>query len=162
MHFIVRAPKSIGIKKVITNNKGKDVIAVDYTMKRKRKPSGKEDVELFIVPSRKKKNEKSCFITDLDVDEDSAEDYAELFRRRWGIETSYRVKGDFRPRTTSKNYIVRSFYFLFSVCMYNLWVVLNLILSIALYGKLSKKPLLTAKKFIAVIQGITCSKPPPG
>ena len=44
-------------------------------------------------------NEKVCFVTDLDVDESSAKSYAELFRRRWGIETSYRVKGDFRPKT---------------------------------------------------------------
>ncbi|MHA2010374.1 MAG: hypothetical protein ACW980_23930 [Promethearchaeota archaeon] len=53
---------------------------------------------------------------------------------------------DFRPRTTSKNYVVRLFYFLFSTCLYNLWVLANLFLG-AISGRFFTKPVITAKMF---------------
>jgi putative transposase len=69
------------------------------------------------------------------------------YSKRWGIETSYRVKKNFRGKTTSRNYIVRQFYFMFSVVIYNLWVFVNLLISMFLYGKISKKLIVTAKLF---------------
>nr|AAU84385.1 transposase [uncultured archaeon GZfos9E5] len=149
VHFIIQAQKSIGIKKVIEENKDKEVIVVDYKMKRKRKaPSGKEDVRLFIVPHRLKKDKRVCFVTNLDVNEENAKDYAGNYRKRWGIETSYRVKKDaFRPKTTSKNYAIRLFFFLFSVSFYNLWVLASIVLGLVLNGRLPEKPLITAKMF---------------
>jgi hypothetical protein len=53
---------------------------------------------------------------------------AETYRRRWGIETGYRVKKDFRAKTTSTSHNVRVIYFLLSVILYNLWVLCNLII----------------------------------
>ena len=149
VHFIIQAQKSIGIKKVIEENKDREVIAVNYQMKRKRKaPSGKEDVRLFIVPHRLKKDERVCFVTNQDVNEENAKDYAGNYRKRWGIETSYRVKKDvFRPKTTSKNYAIRLFFFLFSVSFYNLWVLVSIVLGLILNGRLPEKPLITAKMF---------------
>ena len=102
----------------------------------------------------------ACFATNLDVDVRSAERYAELFKRRWGIETSYRVENTFRPKTTSKSPVVRLFYFMFSVCVYNLWVIANLILSLA-SAAVSEKPIITAKMFIIAMQADLAEKPPP-
>jgi IS4 transposase len=48
-----------------------------------------------------------------------------LFRKRWGIETSYRVIGLFLAKTTSKLYAVRKLYFFWAVVLYNLWVLWN-------------------------------------
>jgi IS4 transposase len=62
--------------------------------------------------------------------------------------SSYRVKGDFRSRTTSKNFAVRLFYFLFSVAMYNIWILLNLSVGVNIYKEIPKKPVVTAKMFI--------------
>ncbi|MEM3098821.1 MAG: hypothetical protein QXU32_08915, partial [Nitrososphaerales archaeon] len=50
----------------------------------------------------------------------------DIFRDRWGIETSYRLIEQFMPKTTSKRYEVRLFYFLFAVWMYNLWIMFNI------------------------------------
>lgn len=47
------------------------------------------------------------------------------FRRRWGIETSYRMIGLFLAKTTSKLYRVRQLYFFLAVVLYNLWVLWN-------------------------------------
>jgi hypothetical protein len=48
-----------------------------------------------------------------------------LFRKRWGIETSYRLIGLFLAKTTSKLYALRKLYFFFAVVLYNLWVLRN-------------------------------------
>ena len=85
-----------------------------------------------------------------------------LYSKRWGIETSYRVKKDFRPKTTSKNYVIRLFYFLFSVSLYNIWEFLNVIL--ALVEKIdSETPVIAAKLFGTIVLGFGLSgiDPPP-
>lgn len=48
-----------------------------------------------------------------------------LFRKRWGIETSYRLIGLFLAKTTSKLYVLRRLYFFLGVVLYNLWVLWN-------------------------------------
>jgi hypothetical protein len=48
-----------------------------------------------------------------------------MFRRRWGIETSYRLIGLFLAKTTSRLYRLRLLYFFLAVLLYNLWVVWN-------------------------------------
>jgi hypothetical protein len=48
-----------------------------------------------------------------------------LFRKRWGIETSYRLIGLFLAKTTSKLYVLRKLYFFLGVVLYNLWVFWN-------------------------------------
>jgi len=48
-----------------------------------------------------------------------------LFRKRWGIETSYRLIGLFLAKTTSKLYALRKLYFFLAVVLYNLWVFWN-------------------------------------
>ena len=72
----------------------------------------------------------------------------ELYGKRWGIETSYRVMDhDFKARTTSKKYVIRLFYFLFCVLLYNLWVLANILLCNVLLKFIPKKLLVTAKYF---------------
>jgi len=48
-----------------------------------------------------------------------------LYKKRWGIETSYRMIGQFYPKTTSNSYAIRVFYFVLAVLLYNVWVLLN-------------------------------------
>lgn len=76
------------------------------------------------------------------------------YSKRWGIETSYRVKKCFRGKTTSRNYIIRQFYFMMSAVLYNLWILINLLLSIFLFGKISKKLAVTAKLFGTILYTI--------
>ena len=78
--------------------------------------------------------------------------FYEMYSRRWGIETSYRnLDQDFKPRTTTTNYNIRLFYFLFQTCLYNLWTLVNICISLILYGKLQAKPPITAKMFAILL-----------
>jgi len=95
---------------------------------------------------------KRAFITNMKVSEPMAHILFYLYRKRWGIETGYRnIDQDFKPKTTSKNYHIRLFYFLFSVCLYNLWVLVNICISMVIYGKVLDKPLISAKMFAIVL-----------
>jgi len=89
---------------------------------------------------------KCVFATNLDVDERNAQGLFNLYRKRWGIETSYRMKHVFRAKTTSKRYVVRLFYFSFSVCLYNLWVLANIFVGV-IFTQASRRLLITAKVF---------------
>ncbi len=59
------------------------------------------------------------FATNLNLD--SAESYVKRYKKRWGIETIYRVTDDIRVYTTSTNSLIRYFLFMFTCFFYNLW-----------------------------------------
>lgn len=94
-----------------------------------------------------KNMEKRAFITNIDLDLKRTRQLDHLYSKRWGIETSYRVKKEFRPKTTSKNYVVRLFYFLYSVCLYNIWQLVNIAIKIIVELVGEKAPSITAKVF---------------
>lgn len=76
---------------------------------------------------------------------------ADFYSRRWQIETGYRVKKyAFRGKTTSRKYIIRYIYFMFSVILYNFWILINGLLIFELNLK-NDKPILSAKVFDAVL-----------
>ncbi|MCX6662402.1 MAG: transposase, partial [Euryarchaeota archaeon] len=78
-----------------------------------------------------------------------------LYGKRWGIETSYRVKKhSYLPKTTSKNYLIRLFYFMFSVLLYILWILADILILLAVYGVVKENHLITSKYFSAVLYTI--------
>jgi len=96
-------------------------------------------------------NNKRAFATNIEFNENDvglSERLFNLYGKRWGIETSYRVKKhSFRPKTTSKNYFIRLFYFLFSALMYNLWLLADILICLALLGVFNGKHIITSKYF---------------
>ena len=80
---------------------------------------------------------------------------AEFYRNRWQIETGYRVKEyTFRGKTCSKNYVIRYFYFMLSIILYDCWVLADLMIILAL-GIRTVKTTVTAKTFSAKLLTIT-------
>lgn len=102
--------------------------------------------------------EKRAFATNEVYNENDvnlAERLFDLYGRRWGIETSYRVKKhSYLPKTTSKNYLIRLFYFMFSVLLYNLWILADILIWLALYGVIKEDHLVTSKYFGTVLYTI--------
>ena len=94
---------------------------------------------------------KRAFICNFPIAEPIAYRLYSMYSKRWGIETSYRnLDHDFKPRTTSKNYLVRLFYFVFSCFLYNLWVMVNICISFKRDGVICKTPIITAKRFAII------------
>ncbi|MEE9174969.1 MAG: transposase [Thermodesulfobacteriota bacterium] len=149
VEFLMPAIKNSRIKNLMKEHSDPKII--DYQMGitrggHKGKKLFRSDASHFnLVIVDDGEGSKRVFATNLDIEEKNAFNLFIMYRKRWGIETSYRVKGDFRVKTTSKNYVVRLFYFLFSVCLYNLWVLVNLF--IGLSSGYSEKPTISAKIF---------------
>ena len=53
--------------------------------------------------------------------------YVDKYKKRWGIETVFRVLDDIRIKTTTKNVIIRYFINIFCCLLYNLWKFARLI-----------------------------------
>ena len=88
--------------------------------KKKRKKSGKEKSDgVDLRPEEK----FIGFATNMQLKD------SELYSKRWGIETGYRMIEKMRARTRSTNTVSRIFCFLYSVVMFNAWVMINAMLS---------------------------------
>ena len=54
----------------------------------------------------------------------------EEYRKRWNIETGYRVKNEFKIRTCSRSYVVRTLFFVIQCIFHNFLNVLKRVLCI--------------------------------
>ncbi len=110
----------------------------------------KEAVNLILVDDEL--GIKRAFVCNFDIAPCIAYRLYGMYSKRWGIETGYRnLDHDFQARTTTRNYHIRLFYFLFSTCLYNLWVLVNIVVSLTLYGRVKDKPIVTAKLFAVIL-----------
>jgi len=73
------------------------------------------------------------------------------YKKRWGIETSYRVKSGLRLKTCSRKYVVRYFMFVLSVLLYNAWVLLNLLYGFFNFLAVFADPVIKAHTFLALV-----------
>ena len=128
-----------------------------------RGPNNCKSITANLVMVLDVEQEKRAFVTNMEPNRSRTRHLCKLYSKRWGIETAYRVKKDFRPKTTSKNYVIRLFYFLFSVCLYNLWELINVVL--ALVDRInSETPVITSKLFGTIlfrVFGVVSNDPPP-
>lgn len=74
------------------------------------------------------------------------------YRRRWGIETGYRVQGNVEAKTTSRKYVLRLLYQMTSVLVYNVWQYANLLLCRAMKTPFMR-PLLKLTTMAAHFEG---------
>tara|TARA_Y100000310_G_scaffold258493_1_gene266936 strand:+ start:4493 stop:5632 length:1140 start_codon:yes stop_codon:yes gene_type:complete len=144
--FLMPAIRNVKIQRFMREYKEVQSKIIDYDMGYRKY----NRAEFKLVFVNDKQGVKRVFATNIVVAEELTQQYFSWYSKRWGIETSYRVKGDFKARTTSKYYSVRLFYFMWSVCLYNIWVLVSLVVAIIFHIYL-KKPLVTAKLFGAVL-----------
>jgi len=99
------------------------VFITDYTMGR-----GAQSITVKLVvvlESRGKEWKEFAYVTNMDVTLGNALLLAESYRKRWVIETGYRVKEEVRGKACSRSYAVRLLLQLISVLLYNLWRLCN-------------------------------------
>ena len=155
--FLMLANENSRIQKILKMTPSPTVIT-DYVMGDKDKNSVFNlvivDREIWNRNTREKKIIKIAYATNMTINENDVElinKIPDLYRKRWGIETAYRIKKGFRAQTTSKNYKVRLMYFLYSALLYNLWVIIDSIISLGLNGKLIAYHLVTSKIFGTIL-----------
>jgi len=79
------------------------------------------EINFIFIKQLKYENKKYdwIFVTNLNLKKSS--DYVKRYKKRWGIETIYRVTDKIRSYTTSTNPIIRYFLFMFTCLVYNIW-----------------------------------------
>jgi putative transposase len=146
--FLMPCSANERIKKILEVMPAPTVIK-DYEMKNSR---------FNVVVVEDEHGIKRAFATNIDFNENDvnlSDRIFMMYSKRWGIETGYRVKKhSFRSKTTSKNYFIRLFYFLFSVLLYNLWILADILIWLALFGVVKEDHLVTSKLFGTILYTI--------
>lgn len=145
LEFIMPCSANLRIKNILETIPAPRVI-YDYPMKH---------TSFNVVIVEDENGIKRAFATNIffnENDVDLANRMFTIYSKRWGIETSFRIlKHSFKAKTTSKNYFIRLFYFLFSVLLYNLWILIDILLWLTLFGKPDGSHLITSKYFCSVM-----------
>lgn len=132
------------------------------TMSRSYAPYESTEITRFVVPARDDADaEYMSFITNRELTEKQARSIGEAYKFRWGAETGYRVIDMFLPKTTSTDVALRVWYYRMAMLLYNVWVLVNGVVSEALELDADAPPPMTAKYLLTVLvnkhrdQGIT-------
>jgi len=113
--------------------------------------SGSHPMRFLYVPSTSGDG-TTVFATNIRVGPDEAEAFCRRYSRRWQIENEYKsIKGDFLAKTSSKDYRVRLFYFMFAVLLYNIWRLTDFLLKAGVDGEMDYAPVLTAGECVELI-----------
>jgi len=143
--FIIPATENNRVKKLLEIMDAPSIVRY-YEMKNTR---------FHIAIAQDEKMISRAFATNIEFNEQNVgfSNYLfNLYGKRWGVETTYRVlKHTFWAKTTSKNYFIRLFYFLFACLMYNLWILGDVLICMAVFGKYQKTYIVASKHFIAIL-----------
>jgi hypothetical protein len=113
--------------------------------------SGSHELRFLYVPSTSGEG-TAVFATNLAVGPDEAETFCRRYSRRWQIENEYKsIKHDFLAKTSSKDYRVRLFYFVFAVLLYNIWRLTDFLLKAGVDGEMDYAPVLTAGECVEIV-----------
>jgi len=113
--------------------------------------AGSHQMRFLYVPSTKGEG-TAVFATNLRVGPDEAETVCRRYSRRWQIENEYKsIKHDFLAKTSSKDYRVRLFYFVFAVLLYNIWRLTDFLLKADVDGPMDYAPVLTAGECVEIV-----------
>jgi hypothetical protein len=113
--------------------------------------AGSHPVQFLYVPSTSGEG-TTVFATNLRVGPDEAETFCRRYSRRWQIENEYKsIKGDFLAKTSSRDYRVRLFYFVFAVLLYNIWRLTDFLLKAGVDGEMDYAPVLTAGECVEIV-----------
>ena len=75
--------------------------------------------ELFVYRFRDKKRRDYYLLSDM---KEKPKWMKDTYRMRWGIETGFREINRIEIKTTTKNALIRLFFYIVSVLVYNLWI----------------------------------------
>lgn len=153
VNFLVRGRKNAKTKSMW--EEAEDGVNVEHGVEMSRSRPPYESVKLtrIVVPAKESSDDEyMAFITNWDVTDQQAIRLGETYERRWGIETSYRVTDDFLPKTTSTDFALRQFYYQMAVLLYNVWVLVNAVVSASLGLSEDASPPVTAKYLLTVLR----------
>jgi hypothetical protein len=94
----------------------------------------------------------AVFVTNRDhVSPDEIEHVTNSYSRRWDIENQYKSVKAFLPKTSSTDYRVRLFSFVFASLLYNLWRLTDYLVKVGTDRPIRSPPVVTARTFVRAV-----------
>jgi hypothetical protein len=94
----------------------------------------------------------AVFVTNRDhVGPDEIAQVTNSYSRRWDIENQYKSVKSFLSKTSSKDYRVRLFSFVFAALLYNLWRLTDYLVKLGLDREIRSPPVVTARTFVRAV-----------
>jgi putative transposase len=87
----------------------------------RHKSRHKTNANFILIKEFEYKSKKFSWIFATNLDKTNSLYYIKRYKKRWGIETIYRVTDKIRIYTTSTNPVIRYFLFMFTCFVYNIW-----------------------------------------
>ena len=143
INYVVPAKLNKRIKKILRDFEIAEGM-VPGVIKYKFRDESSPEFYLVIVPNknydplkREGKDNKKSFVFATNIKFDSVKEFTKKipkeYRKRWNIETGYRMKKVFKIRTCSKSFVARSSFFILQCIMHNCLNVLKQVVSITAY-----------------------------
>ncbi len=137
LRFLFPVIKNKLVKKMIADAHKSNNYVHKYKFTKGKKPTASFTIFFMLDPDSSERQiwkRYHVYGTNLPVTNNNRYVFAEIYRKRWNIETSFRVeKQEFLAQTSSKSYRFRLFLFLVAVILYNLWIVTRIALGEAFY-----------------------------
>jgi len=94
----------------------------------------------------------AVFVTNRDhVAPEEIEHVTNSYSRRWDIENQYKSVKSFLPKTSSTDYRVRLFSFVFASLLYNLWRLTDYLVKVGIDRPIRSPPVVTARTFVRAV-----------
>lgn len=122
-------PMALGLAKQVSESPDSYYVN-EYTMKEGHsRKTTTFNLVFYFTPNKNMEEPDDCFIfaTNAEITDDNVSWYAGIYRKRWGIETGYRIKEEVRGKTCSTSYSVRLLLQIISILLYNVWALFNYI-----------------------------------
>lgn len=74
------------------------------------------------------------------------------YGKRWDIERGYKSIKRFMAETTSKDFVLRFFYFAFACLLYSVWRAVDLLVQVELTGGYNREPVVTAQNTLTLLR----------
>jgi len=143
INYVMPAKLDKRIKKIIRDFEIAEGM-VSGIIKHKFRDESSPEFYLVLVPNkdynplkREGKDNKKFFVFATNIKFNSEKEFTKKipkeYRKRWNIETGYRMKKVFKIRTCSKSFVARSLFFILQCIMHNCLNVLKQVVSITAY-----------------------------
>ena len=94
----------------------------------------------------------AVFVTNRDhVAPKEIEQVTNSYSRRWDIENQYKLVKAFLPKTSSTDYRIRLFSFVFASLLYNLWRLTDYLVKLGVDQPIRSPPIVTARTFVRAV-----------
>lgn len=153
--YVIPAPRTSRVKNFIrrTDRSRYDVRVKEEGLTHEGISDDYVYTNLVGVPKQGNEDETAVFATNMDLKDETRLDREDTkqvingYSRRAGMESVYSKLNEFRPWTSSKEYIIRFCNFGFATILHTLWLLVDFLLKKALDREWRTKPRFKAKRF---------------